>query len=234
MAILTLPSLSSVTLSLTILLSSYTTYRAGTPPNPIPYNSTQPDSYSKHVTPQALFTRRFFNLSLSFYHILLVLTYPFPPSAICPHPNNLSSYSFDWNALSIFSLAIILLGGWVRLSAFSALGKDFTFRLATPQKLTTTGLYSYMQHPSYTGKALIVLGNATLMQRPSGPVGCLLPYWIVNATWFWRAFVVLAFVGVNRTAWKRIIEEEAMLKKEFGREWEVWHRKTKRLVPGVV
>lgn len=34
-------------------------------------------------------------------------------------------------------------------------------------------------------------------------------------------------------AWKRVTEEEMMLKKTFGKEWEDWHKKTKRFIPGV-
>jgi protein-S-isoprenylcysteine O-methyltransferase Ste14 len=34
-------------------------------------------------------------------------------------------------------------------------------------------------------------------------------------------------------AWKRVKEEEMMLKSTFGKEWEVWHAKTKRFVPGL-
>jgi protein-S-isoprenylcysteine O-methyltransferase Ste14 len=32
---------------------------------------------------------------------------------------------------------------------------------------------------------------------------------------------------------KRVREEETMLKKTFGNEWEPWHARTKRFVPGV-
>ena len=31
----------------------------------------------------------------------------------------------------------------------------------------------------------------------------------------------------------RIRQEEAMMKREFGKEWEEYHRETARLVPGV-
>jgi protein-S-isoprenylcysteine O-methyltransferase Ste14 len=31
----------------------------------------------------------------------------------------------------------------------------------------------------------------------------------------------------------RVKDEEAMLKREFGREWEEYHRKTKRFIPGI-
>jgi protein-S-isoprenylcysteine O-methyltransferase Ste14 len=31
----------------------------------------------------------------------------------------------------------------------------------------------------------------------------------------------------------RILDEEDMLRGEFGEEWERWHRKTARLIPGI-
>jgi len=33
--------------------------------------------------------------------------------------------------------------------------------------------------------------------------------------------------------WKRTLEEEDMLRKAFGKEWEEWHAKTARFVPGI-
>lgn len=41
------------------------------------------------------------------------------------------------------------------------------------------------------------------------------------------ALMVLATV-------RRIKDEEVMMRREFGEEWERWHARTKRLVPGVL
>jgi protein-S-isoprenylcysteine O-methyltransferase Ste14 len=35
-----------------------------------------------------------------------------------------------------------------------------------------------------------------------------------------------------RVTWKRVHEEEAMMKETFGKEWEEWHKRTKRFIPG--
>jgi protein-S-isoprenylcysteine O-methyltransferase Ste14 len=40
---------------------------------------------------------------------------------------------------------------------------------------------------------------------------------------------VLGLFGVGI----RVKDEEAMLKREFGREWEEYHRKTKGFIPGI-
>ena len=228
-----LPNLKALSLSFCVLLSTYTTYLGGTPPNPTPYNSTNPDSMGFVVTPRALFIRRFINVSQGIYYAYLCLVYPSPPSLTCPHPSQLSPDVFAWTPYSIICIATILLGCYIRLSAFSALGSDFTFRLAAPKKFVTSGLYSYVQHPSYIGKALVVFGNMALFQNPYGPVGCWLPAWAVEAKLFWRAAACLFVLGIGRVTWKRVKEEEMMLKDTFGKEWEVWHAKTKRFVPAV-
>lgn len=49
-------------------------------------------------------------------------------------------------------------------------------------------------------------------------MGCWLPAWIVNATNFWRALLVLLFAMMARVTWKRVCEEEAMMKETFGKE----------------
>ena len=40
-------------------------------------------------------------------------------------------------------------------------------------------------------------------------------------------------IGMGIALRMRILDEEAMLKEEFGDEWLRWHEKTARLVPGV-
>jgi protein-S-isoprenylcysteine O-methyltransferase Ste14 len=233
MSLIPPPDLKALSLSLCILLSTYTTYLCGTPPNPTPYDSTNPDSMSAAVTPSALFIRRLINVSLGICHAFLALTYPSPPHIICPHLSHLAPYLFTWTPHSITCITIILLGCAIRLSAFSALGPNFTFRLAAPKKLVTSGLYSYVQHPSYTGKALIVFANMALIHSPDGVVGCWLPAWIVEAKLFWRAFACLIACAATRIAWNRVKDEEMMLKSAFGKEWEAWHVRTKRFVPGL-
>lgn len=227
------PDTQALSLSLGILLCTYTNFLSGQPPNPTPYNSKYRDTIAFTVTPRALFTRTLFSILLGVSHALLCLTYPSPPAYFCPNPSNLSSDFLTWNPRTILSIAAVLLGSYIRLSAFSGLGANFTFRLDAPKKLITTGLYSYVQHPSYTGKILIIFGNLLLLQRQNGFLGCWLPAWIVNANLFWKARDWIVILVVLRGAWKRVQEEEMMLKETFGEKWEAWHKKTKRFVPGL-
>ena len=69
-------------------------------------------------------------------------------------------------------LLILLIATPLRLQSYTTLGKNFTFHLAAPDKLVTTGIYSYVQHPSYTGLILLLVGNWFLLFSPEGGVWC--------------------------------------------------------------
>jgi protein-S-isoprenylcysteine O-methyltransferase Ste14 len=90
-----------------------------------------------------------------------------------------------------------------------------------------------MQHPSYTGRLLIAIGNALLIHNPNGPIGCWLPAWIVDARLFWGILASLVTFGAARVTRRRVKDEENMLRETFGKEWENWHARTKRFIPGI-
>jgi protein-S-isoprenylcysteine O-methyltransferase Ste14 len=120
----------------------------------------------------------------------------------------------------------------MRLLAFKELGKDFTFHLTKPKRLNTSGLYSLVQHPSYTGVVLSNAANTMFLYRLDGISACFLPGWIVRQAWWanWTLFFVTAMISTYGTR-VRVRREEEMLQKEFGKEWEEWHAKTKRFIP---
>lgn len=64
-------------------------------------------------------------------------------------------------------------------------------------------------------------------------MGCWMSANAVNSV-VWKVLgwglVVLGYVA-GRT---RVRDEEAMLKRTFGKKWEDWHKKTKRFIPGVL
>jgi protein-S-isoprenylcysteine O-methyltransferase Ste14 len=64
-------------------------------------------------------------------------------------------------------------------------------------------------------------------------MGCWLPAWIVDAGLFWAIVALLGTFGVARITRRRIKDEEKMLRETFGKEWENWHARTKRFIPGV-
>jgi protein-S-isoprenylcysteine O-methyltransferase Ste14 len=231
---ITLSHLKALSLSLFMLLSTYTTWLCSQPPNPTPYDSSQPDSLRLFVSPFVLFIPTFINLSLGLYHVFLTLTYPSVPTITCPHSSNLVPSLFTWTPRSVSCIAAIFLGSYIRLSAFSALGSNFTFRLKEPKGLITTGLYSYVQHPSYIGMYLIGLGNWGLFFSLQGSAGCWVPEeWMAAARLGLGVLGSAIVVMGNIMMWKRVKEEEMMLKSVFGKGWEDWHKRTSRFIPGL-
>jgi len=237
---LTSPNPASLALSGFSLLATYLTYRCWSPPNPNPSgpNESLPED-RLGVGHGGIQIKRFTTPSLWVLHILVTISYPSPPAILCPIPSNLSTTLFTWSPYTIAVLSGILIAAPVRLLAFKQLGENFTFRLAKPKALVKTGLYAYVQHPSYPTNWLILTSNFALLLRLDGIFGCILPNCVVRwGMWsggfrLWPVLLVLmgvfGLVGVGI----RVRDEETMLKKEFGREWEEYHRKTKRFIPGI-
>ena len=73
-----------------------------------------------------------------------------------------------------------------------------------------------------------------LFQNVDGAVACFLPSWVVDAWASIKWLLLTAFAGfVVVSMGTRVRDEEAMLKEAFGKEWEEWHRKTSRFIPGL-
>jgi protein-S-isoprenylcysteine O-methyltransferase Ste14 len=167
-------------------------------------------------------------------HAGFTIAYPSQPLGICINPEILNPEYFTWSRWTTACLAIMYISGAIRLLTYRELGPSFTFELAPPSKLVTTGIYAYAQHPSYVPAALVTLASAALNHNFDGWMACYLPTRVVELTSSCRnpSMLVGALIWVVVIV-VRIREEEAMLKKVFGAEWETWHRKTARLIPGV-
>lgn len=85
---------------------------------------------------------------------------------------------------------------------------------------------------------MVLIANFALLGRLDGVLGCVLPRrfveWAVVSGGF-RVWPVLLVAVLGLIAvWVRVKDEEAMLKKVFGKEWEEYHQKTKRFIPWVL
>ncbi len=90
-----------------------------------------------------------------------------------------------------------------------------------------------MQHPSYIALGVVSVANVLLIERLDGVMGCVLPEAVARS---WARIVLgVGLVGFGVRATRvRVQDEEEMLRRSFGREWEEWHARTKRFVPGVI
>ncbi|KAG2031139.1 hypothetical protein BDR03DRAFT_1016388 [Suillus americanus] len=138
-------------------------------------------------------------------------------------------------AFLVGSIAVAI-GGVLRLYCMSTLGKFWSFHLSVRKehRLVTSGPYSVVRHPSYTGLLLQSVGIAFMYgsqeswMRQSGILQ--LPFVKVFAmTGFFLFITSAAWVSINRPA-----EEDQMLQRALGAEWENWAEKVRyRLIPGV-
>lgn len=140
---------------------------------------------------------------------------------------------------------------WIRLMSYGGLGKNFTFTLAVPKKLITTGIYSWVQHPSYVGLLGVTMAIVLFVARVDGVAvciscrilchwcadgsdqGCFMPRKLIEVPYVSEVVAAVMVSAVGFALSLRILDEEEMMRNEFGDEWEKWHKKTARLIPGI-
>lgn len=133
----------------------------------------------------------------------------------------------------LLGAAIALVGGGVRVWAYRTLGRFFTWQLAvkSDHNLVTDGPYAWVRHPSYTGFVMAPIGNL-IMATSAGAyfteVGWRGTGW--GKVYLAAVFGYIGLVGVQVLT--RVSKEDAVLRENFGEEWEAWAKKTPyRLIP---
>lgn len=233
MAATTPSTISRLTFLAALASATYLTRTAFHAPNPPPSNRHKADSVMRAAL--GPYVREYIVLALCLAHIARTAAgIPSTPTRLCPHPSNLNPALFTWTRTTAALLALIHAAAGLRIAAFRTLGSSFTFELAPPNKLITTGVYAWMQHPSYVPDGLLTVTSAALFGRADGAVGAYLPpehvRWLVKWRGLWLGMLAANWV---RVIWFRVREEEEMLREAFGEEWEDWHKRTARFVPGV-
>ncbi|EPS28533.1 hypothetical protein POX_f07618 [Penicillium oxalicum] len=228
----------TTTLALAILAAGYLCALCMTPPNPSPDRNErhQKDRIRFLAGAGATITRRMIVTAILYHAVLTALPVyaPHHLHRLCPRPENVNPELFQWSAPAIGAIVLICLGALIRLAAYKSLSRNFTFHLAAPDQLVTTGIYGWVQHPSYTGMMMIIFGLALLVLRWDAALACFhSEAWQARLSgWGWK--VVAAGGCTNLAMWfMRMKDEEEMLRGQFGKEWEVWHRSTKRIIPGI-
>ncbi|OSD00307.1 ICMT-domain-containing protein [Trametes coccinea BRFM310] len=161
------------------------------------------------------------------------------PSKIPGHVHSLllpNGASLQLTPTSAVACALGITGGLMRIWCYRTLGQNFTWStsIQPKHKLGTSGPYAIVRHPSYTAWTMMMLGNFILLlskgsyAAESGLLGRP----------FGKAFVFtligyISFFTFTLTV-RRTRLEDAILKEEFGKEWEEWAKKTPyRLFPYV-
>jgi len=114
--------------------------------------------------------------------------------------------------LSAFGLVLFALGIMLQTAAMLKLHGGFTVYLGvrSGSKLVTTGPYRYIRHPGYTSYLMTLTGIGLGLSSLIG--------------------IALAASMVPFLLW-RIKGEERMLVAEFGEEYRMYMRRTKKLIP---
>lgn len=176
--------------------------------------------------------------------IASILALRYPSHAFAPYIrtllslSNLRAHSSTIGAMSptyLLGALLVISGSLIRLRCFQEMGRHFTFRLSLHKdhKLCTTGPYSIIRHPGYTGAWCLMLGQSLTLAGSgswwagvggwkSGPLGKV-----------YGVLLVACVVAYSRIL-PRMFQEDEYLRKEFKEEWEQWARKVPyRLLPGV-
>ncbi|KAF8182965.1 hypothetical protein BJ912DRAFT_977326 [Pholiota molesta] len=137
--------------------------------------------------------------------------------------------------LRMLGAFLMFSGSTIRYLCYRELGRHFTYHVALldNHSLVTTGPYNIVRHPSYTGGILLSIGSL-LWHSTSGA-------WLRQSGFYtkpvaWIA-IIPTLIGICSFAGmlvRRPMEEDKMLKKEFGKKWNEWARRVPyRLVPGI-
>lgn len=182
---------------------------------------------------------KYFFCGISFVEVALILGHhpswsysAYIPRSIRPF---VRLWSLQLTPLSIAGCVLGFAGGLIRTRCYRELGHLFTWEVAVrdDHKLITTGPYSIVRHPAYIGYYLLVAGNVILLVSKGS-------WFMESGLWntLWGKVVAgsaTAFLAsVALRLFRRVYEEDKMLKNEFGDEWDEWAKKTPyRLIPYV-
>ena len=112
-------------------------------------------------------------------------------------------------------IVCLAVGLWLFARSHADLGTNWSVTLEVREKhqLVTRGIYRALRHPMYAALLLYSLGQALVV-----------PNWIAGPSYAVAMSLLFAF---------RLGPEERMMREEFGKDYEDYMARTKRLVPGI-
>jgi protein-S-isoprenylcysteine O-methyltransferase Ste14 len=234
-------TLSQASFAAMVLISTILTYTALSPPNIIAKEAPATGDTARALYLTHQHTSKIIMIPLgaaAIHTACLALIYPRLSSKMVGFglKNGINTRLLRWSPSSLIPMALLLGAGVpLRRVSYATLGYNITFILTQPDQLTTTGIYSYVQHPSYAGLAIVIVCNVALLWRMDGALSCWFPpkaYSICRVAYWVVLPISLSMVAL--AIWTRVRQEERMLRSEFGFEWEEWHARTARFVPWVL
>jgi protein-S-isoprenylcysteine O-methyltransferase Ste14 len=123
-------------------------------------------------------------------------------------------WTVDGDIARWIGVILFFLGSILRLRPVFVLGNRFSGLVAIQpgHRLVTTGIYSHIRNPSYLGMLVTVIGWGLAFRS-----------WVGVAL---GVVLILPLIG-------RIRSEEAMLRSQFGAEYDAYCARTWRLIPGL-
>ena len=120
----------------------------------------------------------------------------------------------DGDAVRWLGVFLYVAGGALRVWPIFVLGRRFSGLVAIQpeHELVTDGIYGVIRHPSYLGMIILMLGWALAFRSGAG--------------------VILAALIIPPLL-ARIRSEEALLRTQFGDQYDAYRRRTWRLIPGI-
>ncbi|KAI0951884.1 hypothetical protein AcW1_004130 [Taiwanofungus camphoratus] len=236
-----------------LLSAAYFCQLCGTPPQPTPkkneeakFVGVEPKGLRATVRwlPTLIVTPSIWFTSLCETAIILLRHLPTGQLA-SSHPiwaplfqvlSSATSYKIRMTARFLLGWALIATGTLIRLACYRHLGLFFTFELAVREdhRLVTSGPYSVVRHPAYTGSISALTGIALIQLSPgswwSEGIGLWTTLTGVTFACLWFAMLMILPAGlIGRTN-----AEDKVLRSEFGKQWDDWAERTPyRLLPGV-
>ena len=115
----------------------------------------------------------------------------------------------------LVGILCLAVGLWLFARSHADLGTNWSITLEVREKhqLVTQGIYRTLRHPMYSALLLYSLGQALVV-----------PNWIAGPSYAVAMSLLFAF---------RLAPEERMMLEEFGKDYEAYMLRTKRLVPGI-
>jgi protein-S-isoprenylcysteine O-methyltransferase Ste14 len=125
-----------------------------------------------------------------------------------------AEFETSWVAVGA-GAALLAAGLWLFHRSHADLGTNWsiTLEVRAGHRLVTNGVYRRIRHPMYSALLLYSVGQVLVV-----------PNWIVAPTYLVPFALLVAL---------RLGPEERLMREQFGKDWDAYAKRTKRLVPGV-